>query len=173
MFAEYFKSLAILVIVLFGVICFSADAIMAEDVGDQYYPTASEDIASKEQLEQAHKERIHKSEDEYKKKIAALEKLYDDKNNLEIERERKIDENTQKIEQNRKNIDENRKNAATLKEERMKKRAELDEAFMKRRLELQDIQEIRDTNQYAINARERKKYFENKNKKEAPQDLGE
>lgn len=151
MFWNYFKGLAILTM-FFGVLVLSINATLAEDVGDQYYPTAIEDRVLLENLEKEHQQKMQIVEDEYKKKMTALETHYGQKTaNLEANTHKRI-----KL----------REKSATLKEERIKRREELETAFMKRQQELHKA-EFAKSNQYVVNVKQRKEYFENKNQKDS------
>ena len=152
MFLNNLKNLTILVVFSSRLI-FPVSAAFAEDVGDQYYPSATDGVSSIENMERMHHKKMQAIEDEYKKKMAELEKRYNEKNAND-------DAHTNKM-------IELREQSAALKEERMKKREELENAFITRQQELNDSAIDKKTNQYLTDVKGRKEYFENKAKKDA------
>ena len=157
MFWNHLRNLAIIAVFSGGLV-FPTGASFAEDVGDQYYPTASDGISSIENIEKAHQKKMQMIDDEYKKKMDALEKRYNEKN-------AGADEHTKKMLALR-------EKSATLKEERMKKREELEMAFIKRSQELHDA-DFEQKNQYVMDVKARKEYFENKEREESGANSGQ
>ncbi len=143
MFGNYLKNITIIVALTMP--C----KLLAEDVGDNYYPAASDNTSSATKIEQDHQLKMLKAENEHKARITALEKRYNEKNITAAAYTNKMIELRQK--------------SAQLKEERMKTREEQEEAFMKRSQQLHTA-EFEKSNQYVINTKERNEYFAKKNK---------
>ncbi len=125
---------------------------LAEDVGDEYYPSAVEDISSSDSIAAQHDKRMQAIENEYKAKITALEKRYnnEDAGNNEVKARQLL---------------ELREKSAQLKEERVRRRSELENEFLMRKVGFEDG-EFNNKNQYVINMKERKAYFEKKQAQE-------
>lgn len=147
MLGKYIGNITILAVIA-GIGLLLVSHAKANEVGNQYYPTATENISSVKGMKTEHQLKTQRMEVEYKQKMAALDKRYKEKTlNKEAYTNKMI---------------ELRENAAALKEERMAKRAEQDQALLERKEKLENI-EFEKINPYVLATKERKAYFAKKN----------